>query len=345
MQSPAPFSAHPTPYEPFADGSLDGDTVVQTRRCRRAPRRGDDSYPTPHVAFLPSAHAAARRNPAALVGTTLGDYELLDLLGRGGVGAVYKVRQRSQDRVAALKLLHAKHQADEVCVARFLNEARAAAALRHPNIIKVHQVSECDAGYYYAMEYIDGPSLEIMVREGEMSLLGIVNTMIRLAETLAYAHRRGFVHRDLKPANVLLDGPDRPVVIDFGLVKYLDEPAGLTRQGEVLGTPAYMAPEQAGGDPSRVGPASDVYALGAILYTLLTRCVPYDGGSSFSTILKVVGPDMPPLVRSLNSAVPEELERVCMTCLSKAPEDRYASAEELADELRRVREIMIRDQL
>jgi serine/threonine protein kinase len=146
----------------------------------------------------------------------------------------------------------------------------------------------------------------------------------------------------LKPANILLDGQDRPVLIDFGLVKHLDEPAGLTRQGEVLGTPAYMAPEQAGDDPSQVGPASDVYALGAILYTLLTRRVPYDAGSSLATILKVVGPELPPPVRSLRPDVPEDLERICMVCLSKQPADRYATADDLAEELRRFREMLIR---
>ena len=341
MHASAPLSSHPTPYEPFFDAAMNGDTVVQTVKQRRKVVPSEDAYPTPQVSFQPPVNLRIRNQLTDLVGQTLGDFAILEYHGRGGVGAVYKARQLSRDRLVAVKVLHARHLHDEICVTRFLNEAHAAASLRHPNVIKVHQVNECAAGYYYAMEFIDGPSLELYAREGERSLLWIVNTVTRLAETIAYAHRRGLVHRDLKPANVLLDGPDRPVLIDFGLVKYLSDPAGLTREGEVLGTPAYMAPEQAGDEPDAVGPACDIYALGAILYTLLTRRVPYDGGSSLSTILKVVGPELPPSIRALRPEVPEELEHLCMTCLNKNPADRYGTAEQLADALRQVQTTLI----
>src|SRR5262249_22163953 len=149
-------------------------------------------------------------------------------------------RQKSLGRTVAVKVLGARYLDDEVCVARFVNEARAASELCHPNIVRVYHLDKCEAGCYYAMELIEGPSLEILVREGEVSLLRAVNLMTRLAETLHFAHAHGVLHRDLKPANILLDAGDRPVVIDFGLVKFLGEPAGLTRQGEILGTPAYM---------------------------------------------------------------------------------------------------------
>jgi serine/threonine protein kinase len=273
-----------------------------------------------------------------LVGQSFGDFEILAEIGRGGMGVVYKARQKSLDRLVALKMLLAHQFQDPVVLNRFLAEARAAASLTHPNIVSVYQVGECFAGRFFVMELIEGCSLDTLVRERVVRIPWAVSLMITVAEAVHHAHTKGIIHRDLKPANIMIDQSRRPVVMDFGIAKFVGQPSRLTREGTVMGTPAYMPPEQAASDLQLVGPPSDVYSLGAILYTLLTGKPIYDEGSDLRTLLKVISVEPPPRLRSLRPEVPRALEKICLKCLNKKPEDRYPTAKALAAELRRLRE-------
>jgi serine/threonine protein kinase len=275
--------------------------------------------------------------PGHGVGRSFDDFELLEEIGRGGMGVVYKARQKSLDRLVALKMLPMEQTHNATLRARFLAEARAAAALRHPNIVAVYQVGEAQAGQYIVMEYLEGQTLEAIIQERTIPIAWAVNLMIAVTEAVGYAHSKGVIHRDLKPANIMIDSARRPVVMDFGIAKVLGKASSLTQQGMIMGTPAYMPPEQAGEDHAAVCPASDVYALGAILYTMLTGRVPFDEGTALRTIIKVCSPAMPPPVRALRPEVPESLEAVCAKCLGKRPADRYPTARAFLKELRRIR--------
>jgi WD40 repeat protein len=260
-------------------------------------------------------------------------YEILDELGRGGMGVVYRARQLSLNRVVALKMLKDDALAGPADLARFRAEAEAVARLQHPNVVQIFEVGEADGRLFFALEYCPGGSLD--KRLGGTPLEP--RPAARLAETLARAlnavHQAGVVHRDLKPANVLLAADGTPKVTDFGLAKRLADASGPTATGAVLGTPSYMAPEQAGGKAA-VGPAADVYALGAILYECLTGRPPFKAATPLDTILQVVADDpVPP--RQLQPRTPRDLETVCLKCLRKEPPRRYASAAALADDLGR----------
>jgi serine/threonine-protein kinase len=278
----------------------------------------------------------AAPGPGWHVGKAFGDFEVLEELGRGGMGIVYKARQKSLDRIVALKTLLAEHFLNPVVLSRFLAEARTAASLAHPNIVKIYQVGECDAGPYFVMEYIDGQSLDTLIQERTVPISWALSLMVTVTEAVHFAHTKGVIHRDLKPSNIMIDKLRRPVVMDFGLAKFVGQPSSLTHHGTVMGTPAYIPPEQAGEDASLVGPASDVYSLGGILYTLLTGRPPFLESSSLKTVMKVIGPEPPPRVKTFRSDVPARLEHVCMKCLRKAPAQRYQSAQLLAKRLRKV---------
>jgi serine/threonine protein kinase len=311
--------AAPKPDAPYAE------TLVPLTR--------PEDMDTPTAAFTPIVES-----PPTLVGKTFGDYELLAEIGRGGMGVVFKARQLSLDRIVALKMLLSEHLRDAVRLARFLTEARTIAGLDHPNIVSIFQVGHCDFGHFFAMEYVDGKTLEEIVREKKLvSVSWAVSLMCMVAEAIQHAHSKGVVHRDLKPANIMIDRFRRPVVMDFGIAKFLGQSSSLTQEGTIMGTPAFMAPEQAGEDFGEVGPHSDVYALGAILYMLLTGKPPYEGPTPLSTVLKVIEPTPPLPVRGFRAEVPGELERLCLKCLAKRPEDRPHSAKALVDELRRFR--------
>jgi serine/threonine protein kinase len=325
MPKPTPTPHDPTPLRrtPATDS--------------RPPAAEASTNPANPVELPTEAYVASSAASASLVGTCFGDFEILAELGRGGMGVVYKARQKSLDRIVAVKLLRGGCSDNPMVVARFQSEARAAAALSHPNIVTVYQVGDCPLGPYFVMEHIDGGSLETLLQKGPVPIGGAVSLLIVVTEAVHYAHSKGIIHRDLKPANVMIDAFRRPVVMDFGIAKFVGKSSGLTQEGAIIGTPAYMPPEQAGSEFAEVGPHSDVYSLGAILYTLLAGQVPYEGETKLRTILKVVGPEMPPPVRSLRPEVPAALERVCMKCLNKQPADRYPTARALADELRRFR--------
>ncbi len=304
----------------------------------------ETSNPEAFAEPTPSCSQSLRSDPdetrprrASLLGTRIGDFELVSELGRGGYGIVYKAKQLSLDRFVAVKLLLSEHCQNQKVLKRFLTEARTAAALEHPNIVKVYQVGECAHGHFFAMEYIDGPSLQTVMVSKRVRPSSAVAIMILVAEAVHHAHAKGIVHRDLKPANIMLDPKKRPVVMDFGIAKYIGKSSALTQHGAIIGTPGYLPPEQAGENAAAVGPHSDVYALGAILYSLLAGRPPFDEPTALKTIIKVISGEPPPPIRDFRGDVDPDLEAVCLRCLQLKPEDRYASAEALGKELRRFR--------
>jgi serine/threonine-protein kinase len=264
----------------------------------------------------------------------IGKYELLEVVGRGGMGVVYKARQTDLNRLVAVKLILASQLASPAEVVRFETEARAAAGLRHPHILQVHEAGQVLGQHYFAMEYVEGLSLAEVLRKGPLAPDQAAECLGRVAGAVAYLHTRGIIHRDLKPSNILLDAERRPYVTDFGLVKMLGAGSDLTSTGAILGTPSYMAPEQAAGRNAAVDALSDVYSLGAILYEALTGRPPYRGATPLDTLAQVLESE-PASCRSVNPAVPPELELVCQKAMSKAPEERYTSAGDLADDLER----------
>jgi hypothetical protein len=267
-------------------------------------------------------------------------YEVEAVLGRGGMGVVYKARHLALKRTVALKMLAAgrSHTGDR---ARFRAEAEAVARLQHPNIVQIHEVSEADGRPFFALEYVPGGSLAERLAGQLLPPRDTARLVAALAEAMHLAHSRNLVHRDLKPANVLLAGEItapvgqcQPKVTDFGLARQLDADSGQTFDGTVMGTPSYMAPEQAEGRTRSAGPAADVYALGAILYECLTGRPPFKGATLLETLEQVRSRE-PAAPSSLNKQTPRDLETICVKCLRKEPERRYSSAQELADDLER----------
>jgi tetratricopeptide (TPR) repeat protein len=261
-------------------------------------------------------------------------FEILGELGRGGMGVVYKARQLRLNRLVALKMVWGDGQADPQRMLRFLQEAELAARLQHPNIVAVHEVLTDAGRVCLALEYVDGSTLAKQYGGTAQPPAEAARLVEVLAAAAHEAHQRGIIHRDLKPGNVLLTRGGVPKIADFGLAKRAGADCGLTQTGDILGTPSYLAPEQAEGKPGAVGPAADVYALGAILYELLTGRPPFRGESPMETVRRVLHEE-PPRVRRLRPAVPRDLETICLKCLRKEPAQRYASAAALAEDLRR----------
>ncbi|MCE9581687.1 MAG: protein kinase, partial [Planctomycetes bacterium] len=263
----------------------------------------------------------------------VGKYEILDELGRGGMGVVYKARHPGLDRVVALKTLIAS--GSEEHVERFLREARSAARMgKHPNLVQVHDVGQEGGLFYFTMEYIEGQSFDREIHVDKAPPRRVAEVVEAVARGLAQAHAEGIIHRDLKPANVLIDLMRRPLLTDFGLAKEVGAGSSVSVAGQILGTPAYMSPEQAEGKLDQVNERSDVYGLGTVLYEGLTRRAPFEGAGNIEILRKVTGIE-PPAPSSLAPEVPRDLEVICLKCLSKQPEDRYESAAALADDLER----------
>jgi serine/threonine protein kinase len=263
-----------------------------------------------------------------------GDYDLLAEIARGGMGVVYRARQKGLNRIVALKMILAGRLAGEDDLQRFLTEAEAAARLQHPNIVQVHEVGQVDGQYFFSMEFIEGPSLTQRLSHGPLPSKVAARYVRAIARAVHYAHLQGILHRDLKPSNILLDANDEPHVTDFGLAKKLGGDSRRTRSGAVMGTPSYMAPEQAAGKVRELGPACDVYGLGAVLYELLTGRPPFQSDTPLDTLMHVLDREpVPP--RLLNPKVDRDLETICLKCLEKDPRHRYGSAEALADDLER----------
>jgi hypothetical protein len=312
-------------------------------------RKQDDSTetvatPSPSPAVPPGEAvtvAPATGSPVAdIERPNVPGFEIVEELGRGGMGVVYKARQVSLNRFVALKMILAGPYAGVDQLARFRIEAEAVARLQHPGIVQIHEISSHAGHSYLALEYVAGGTLTRKCAAGPLSPVEAAQLGKALARTVQYAHQRGIIHRDLKPGNVLLADDGQPKITDFGLAKLLDSESGSatpgpqTQSGAILGTPAYMAPEQAGGKRGAIGPAADVYALGAILYELLTGRPPFQADTPVDVILKAATEEpVPP--RRLAPGCPRDLETVCLKCLHKKPEGRYSSAQELADDLGR----------
>jgi WD40 repeat protein/serine/threonine protein kinase len=294
----------------------------------------------PHVAARPTNPPDAS-NPVSpwvmqgqLCPFTFGDYELLEEVARGGMGIVYRARQVSLDRIVAIKMLLFGPLSSPELVKRFRAEASAAASLQHPNIVAIHEVGVHQGQQYFAMDFVEGPSLAKRLTTGPLPPKGAAGYIKKIAEAIHYAHERGILHRDLKPSNVLIDIYDQPRVTDFGLARRIDGDSELTMTGQVLGSPNYMPPEQAAGKRGKLSRRSDVYSLGAMLYHLLTGRPPFVGEALTDTLDQVLNTE-PVSPRLLNPSVPRDLETICLKCLQKEPDKRYGTSQSLADELGR----------
>jgi serine/threonine protein kinase len=286
-----------------------------------------------------AAQATGRRDTLEPPGV-LGDYELLGKLGSGGMGVVYRARQRTANRTVALKLIRPDRLEDlppqrrAEWLNRFRTEAQAAARLEHDHIVTVYEVGDLDGVPFYSMRYVAGRSLAEVLRDGPLENRRAAELLERVARAVDYMHGAGILHRDLKPRNILVDVAHRPFVSDFGLAKWLDGGGdGVTQTGQAVGTPEYMSPEQAR-DAARVTTASDIYSLGATLYVLLTARPPFHAATSVETLRQVLDEE-PVSPRALNPAVDRDLETITLKCLDKDPAKRYPSAQAVADDLGR----------
>jgi WD40 repeat protein/predicted Ser/Thr protein kinase len=285
---------------------------------------------------------SAFENPASGLGDSLEsqpllafkDYELLEEIARGGMGVVYRARQISLNRTVAIKMILGGHLANPAEVQRFRAEAETAAHLQHPNIVAIHEVGEHSGQPFFSMDLVEGRNLSQLVRDEPLPSRKAASYLKTIAEAVQYAHSCGVLHRDLKPSNILIDENDQPHVTDFGLAKRLDGDASLTITGQVLGSPSFIPPEQAAGRKDAIGPASDVYSLGANLYHLLTGRPPFVAETMTQT-LRMVAENDPVSPRLLNAGVSRDLETICLKCLEKDPRRRYATAQEFVDELAR----------
>ncbi len=262
------------------------------------------------------------------------DYELLNEIGRGGQAVVYRARQKSLNRTVALKVIGLGRWETESHLKRFRFEAEAAARLNHPSIVPIHEIGERDDCCYYSMNLIEGGQLDEVVRRDGMPIRRAAEMIAQLARTVHYAHEHGILHRDIKPGNVLLDAEGQPHLTDFGLARLLETERNITRTTEMVGTPSYMAPEQASGNNATLTSAADVYGLGAVFYQLLTGNPPFVGETTYETVRLVLETDARP-PRLLNPKVDRELSTICLKCLEKDPERRYGSALALAEDLER----------
>jgi predicted Ser/Thr protein kinase len=300
------------------------------------PSSAGGTLPTPVSFFAdgPSVGSVARTSSG--LGVEVPGYEVLEEVGRGGMGVVYKARQVALNRLVALKMVPAGQHAGAHELARFRTEAEVIAQLQHPHIVQIYDVGLHEGCPYFSMEFIEGRTLDQHCAGTPQSPERSASLVETLARAIHYAHQRGIVHRDLKPGNILLTADGAPRISDFGLAKRLEGESGPTRSGVILGTPEYMAPEQASGQSKIIGPAADIYALGAILYALLVGRPPFRGETALDTLRYVQNEEVVPIHR-LRPSVPRDLEVICLKCLHKEPRKRYATAEALADDLERFR--------
>jgi serine/threonine-protein kinase len=329
----------------LSDRAQRGEEVNLEAECRRHPQFAKDLrelWGVIVVARAAGSHASqlgpgagtANDYPGDSVALPcrFGDYELRQELGRGGMGVVYRAQQTSLGREVALKMILRGQLASPADRGRFEAEAQAAARLDHPGIVPVYEVGEIDGCPYFSMKYVRGTTLAQRLAEHPLPPREAARILAAVARAVHFAHMRGVLHRDLKPSNILLDEQGEPHVSDFGLAKHVSDDLELTRTGNVLGTPAYMAPEQAAGARAQIGPRSDVYSLGVILYHMLTGRPPFQAASPAEMVLLVLEQDpVPP--RMLNPKADRDLEMICLRCLQKPADLRYASAAALADDL------------
>src|SRR5438034_9159475 len=290
---------------------------------------GVDKLSRGAVTAGPDGKKAARA--AEMLGE-LGDYELLEEIGRGGQGIVFRARQKSLNRTVAVKVISLGQWASKAHLKRFRLEAEAAARLEHPGIVPIHEVGERDGQCYFSMKLVEGGQLDEVVRRAPMSIRQAVELIVKVARIVHYAHEHGILHRDIKPGNSLLDAKGEPHLTDFGLARLVDSESSVTHTLEVLGTPSYMAPEQAVGNNAAISSVTDVYGLGAVLYQLLTGQPPFAGGTTYETI-KLLLDTEPRQPRQLNPKIDRDLSTICLKCLEKDPKRRYSSALALAEDL------------
>jgi TolB-like protein/tRNA A-37 threonylcarbamoyl transferase component Bud32 len=264
----------------------------------------------------------------------LGDYELLEEIGRGAQGVVFRARQKNLNRTVALKVISLGQWASKAHLKRFRREAEAAASLDHPCIVPIYEVGERDGSCYFSMKFVEGGQLDEVVRREPMPIRRAVELIAKVARTVHYAHEHGILHRDIKPGNILLDAKGEPHLTDFGLARLVESESSVTHTLDVLGTPSYMAPEQAVGNNAAVCSATDVYGLGAVLYQLLTGHPPFAGGTTYETI-KLLEDTEPRSPRIWNPKIDRDLSTICLKCLEKDPKRRYRSALALAEDLER----------
>src|SRR5262245_56832312 len=283
-----------------------------------------------NAAALPSKKAV---RAVELLGE-LGDYELREGVGGGGQGVLFCSRQKSLNRVVALKVIRLGQWARKAHLKRFRLEAEAAARLEHAGIVPIHEVGERDGSCYFSMKFVEGGQLDQVARREPIPIRRAVELMAKVARTVHYAHEHGILHRDIKPGNILLDRKGEPHLTDFGLARLVESESSVTHTLDVLGTPSYMAPEQAVGNNAAISSLTDVYGLGAVLYQLLTGQPPFAGGATYETI-KLLLDTEPKQPRLLNSKIDRDLSTICLKCLEKDPKRRYSSALALAEDLER----------
>ena len=265
----------------------------------------------------------------------LGDYELLEEIGRGGQGLVYRARQKSLNRMVALKVIGLGRWATNAHIKRFRLEAEAAASLDHPCIVPIHEIGESDGSCYFSMQLVEGRRLDEVIKREPMPNRRAAELIVKLARTISYAHQRGILHRDIKPGNILIDADGEPHLTDFGLARLIERESTITgTMVEGLGTPSYMAPEQAAGDAAQLTSATDVYGLGAVFYHLLTGHAPFVGGTTYETVRLVLETE-PRQPRLWNPKIDRDLATICLKCIEKDPKRRYSSALALAEDLGR----------
>src|SRR5262249_8629518 len=276
--------------------------------------------------------AATRSERLLEVLGDFGDYKLLEEIGRGGQGVVYRAHQKSLNRTVALKVIGLGSWATEAHLKRFRREAEAAANLDHPFIVPIHEVGEREGCCYFSMNFIEGGQIDEVIRRTPISIRQAAELIAKLARTVQYAHEHGRLHREIKPGNILLDKDGAPHLTDFGLARLVETESTITRTLELMGTPSYMAPEQAAGEHRNLTKATDIYGLGAVLYQLLTGHPPFASGTTYETI-KLVLETQPRQPRLLNPRIARDLSTICLKCLEKDPKRRYFSALALAEDL------------
>jgi WD40 repeat protein len=350
------------PNDPKAPAPASADPVLTSSPAVQIPRTEvlavKPAIPSGAALEQPAPPVGRERRTRSMkpaMGPVVPGYEILDVLGQGGMGVVYKARQVGLNRIVALKTILTSGRDGATALERFRREAEVVAQIHHPHIVQIYEVGEADGQPFFSLEFVAGGSLASKLDGTPWAPRSAAQLLVKLADAMAAAHQKGIVHRDLKPANILLstkdEGPSMkpdsagassaapgpsylPKISDFGLAKRLDEGSGQTQSGEILGTPSYMAPEQAAGRTKEIGAVTDIYALGAILYELLTGRPPFRGETAFDTVILVAQQDpVPP--RGLQPKVPRDLETICLKCLHKAAAQRYASARELAADLER----------
>src|SRR6201987_1372715 len=313
---------------PVAEDDLSAVAAYSAEAAGKAGSAKADP-PSPPGEPLPERR---KKSDRAKVFGDFGDYELLEEIGRGGQGVVYRARQKSLNRTVALKVIGLGSLAPEQHLKRFRREAEAAASLDHSGIVPIYEVGERDGSCYFSMKLIEGGQLDEVAKHEPMSIRRAVELIAKVARTVHYAHEHSILHRDIKPGNILLDQKGEPHLTDFGLARLVETESTVTRTMEVLGTPSYMAPEQAVGNNAQLTSATDVYGLGAVLYQLLTDHPPFAGGTTFETIKLVLDTD-PRQPRLWNRKIDRELSTICLKCLEKDPKRRYPSALALAEDL------------